>query len=76
MSGAPFWQTYRLRFIDFLLAHYGTINRVQLTDYFGISVAQAALDLTSYQAIAPGNMEYDRSAKTYRRTPEFERMYP
>jgi hypothetical protein len=71
----PFWKVYRLRFIDFLLAHYGTINREQLVDYFGISVPQASMDISDYIAVAPENMVYDKSAKVYRRTDGFRRTY-
>lgn len=67
---------YRMRFVDFLLAEYGTINRSALTDYFGISTVQASSDLGTYMQIAPRNMAYDIRAKVYRRTPEFERVYP
>ena len=39
----------RLRFIDFLLDHYGRLNRGALVDYFGISVPQASIDIRTYQ---------------------------
>lgn len=64
----------RMHLIDFLLAHYGTINRAALEDFFGISTPQASLDLKEYMRRAPGNLEYDRSAKTYRRAPGFRRL--
>lgn len=76
MSKAGFWLQYRMRFIDFLLEHYGTVRRTQLTDYFGISAPQASLDIAAYIESAPGNMIYDMKAKIYRRTPEFERKFP
>ncbi len=66
----------RLRLIDFLLCQYGSINRSALTDYFGISVPQASLDLREYQRIAPANTVYDLQAKTYRRKAGFIRVYP
>jgi hypothetical protein len=75
MKSGNFWQEYRLRFIDFLLHHYGTLNREQLEDYFGISTPQASKDINEYDARAPGNLVYDYSAKTYRRTEGFERVY-
>lgn len=67
---------YRMRFIDFLLHEYGTLNRSALIDYFGISSPQASNDLAMYSALAPANMEYDLSAKTYRRTRSFVRVWP
>ena len=65
----------RLRFIDFLVHHYGTINREALTDYYGISTPQASLDINQYIKLAPGNLEYDLSLKTYRRTAQFVRVW-
>jgi hypothetical protein len=65
----------RLRFIDFLLSEYGTINRSALMDYFGISTPQASLDFAAYQKLATSNMLYDASARTYRRTPDFKRYW-
>lgn len=65
----------RLRLIDFLLAHYGIVNRSTLMDYFAISTPQASLDIREYLRIAPRNAEYDKSAKTYRRCAGFVRKY-
>lgn len=67
---------YRLRFIDFLLAEYGTINRRIICSYFALSMPQASHDFATYQQIAPRNMEYDAHAKLYRRTRYFERAFP
>jgi hypothetical protein len=71
-----FGQTFRLHFIDFLMAQYGTINRDVISGYFGLSTQQASLDLNAYIAIAPDNLKYDTSAKTYRRTAAFMRVWP
>jgi hypothetical protein len=68
--------TYRLRFIDFLLHEYGTINRSAIMDYFGLSLPQASNDIQAYIRLAPENVEYDRSLKTYRRTACFVRVWP
>jgi hypothetical protein len=65
----------RLRFIDFLLMHYGTLNRAAIMDYFGVSMPQASCDIRDYLIIAPGNAIYDKSAKTYRRTEGFVRVW-
>lgn len=66
----------RLRFIDCMLQQYGTVNRVVLTDYFGLSVPQVSLDIKAYIAAAPNNMVYDKMLKAYKRTPEFKRVFP
>jgi len=55
----------RLHFIDVMLQHYGTLNRVALMDYFGISTPQASNDIKVYLGRCPGNMVYDKSLKTY-----------
>jgi hypothetical protein len=66
----------RLRFIDFLLAQYGTLNRSAIMDYFGLSQPQASMDIQAYLDHSPGNMAYDRSTKCYRRTEGFVRTWP
>lgn len=65
----------RLRFIDFLIARYGEISRGALTDFFGISIPQASKDLSEYRKIAPGNIRYSFTAKTWLKNPEFVRVW-
>lgn len=55
----------RLEFIEFRLLWEGGINRVEITDRFGVSVPQASKDLSLYQNLAPENIIYDRSEKRY-----------
>lgn len=55
----------RLEFIEFRCFWEGQVNRADLIDTFGISVPQATKDLSRYQELAPGNIHYDRRAKTY-----------
>jgi hypothetical protein len=62
----------RLEFIDFRLQWDRTINRGELTKFFGVSPQQASADLARYHEIAPGNLEYDRSGKTYRASQTFQ----
>ncbi|MCL2895100.1 WYL domain-containing protein [Brenneria tiliae] len=66
----------RLQFIDFRLRWEGNINRTDLTTFFGLSIPQASLDIAKYTEIAPDNLIYDRSAKTYIATPAFTPIYP
>jgi transcriptional regulator with XRE-family HTH domain len=66
----------RLRFIDFLLHQYGTLNRSAGMDYFGISSPQASRDIHDYIALAPENIVYDTTAKTYIRGANFARVWP
>lgn len=62
----------RLEFIEFRLYWEGGINRADITEYFGVSVPQASKDLSQYQELAPGNMEYDKSGKRYFATAKFK----
>ena len=65
----------RLEFVDFRLFWEGKINRADIVDRFKISIPQASKDLTLYESLAPGNLEYDTSGKRYlaasRFTPRF-----
>lgn len=62
----------RLEFIDARLFWSGQFNRTDLCAAFGTSVAQASMDVARYEALAPSNLTYDRSAKVYRRAPGYE----
>jgi hypothetical protein len=65
----------RLRLIDFLVEHYGYINRATLMDYFGISTPQASKDIAEYMELAPHNLVYNMGAKRYEKTDRFARLY-
>jgi len=65
----------RLQFIDFRLRWERRINRMDLTEHFGISVPQASLDIAKYTELAPSNLTYDRSSKTYTAAPVFHPLY-
>src|SRR6266567_19876 len=69
---ARWGQDRRLEFIDFRLQWEGRLNRADVTDFFGISVPQASLDLARYMELAPANIEYDRRGKAYHATSTFD----
>jgi len=71
-SGLRWGVERRLEFIEFRLFWEGGINRAELTGFFGVSVPQASKDLSQYQELAPGNMEYDKSEKRYFATEKFK----
>jgi len=75
-TGSRWGQERRLEFIDFRLQWEGRLNRGDLTDFFGISIPQASLDISRYQSICPQNMEYDRSTKMYVAMPDFKPVFP
>ena len=65
----------RLEFIEFRLLWEGGVNRADIMQMFGVSVPQASKDLTLYQERAPGNVEYDKSAKRYIASADFAPRY-
>jgi predicted DNA-binding transcriptional regulator YafY len=67
----PWSVEQRLEFIEFRLFWEGRVNRSDLADRFGVSIPQASADLSRYQELAPGNIEYDPTAKTYVAAPRF-----
>ncbi|MBU6406046.1 MAG: WYL domain-containing protein [Alphaproteobacteria bacterium] len=62
----------RLDLLERKLFWEGTANRRDLIERFGVSEQQASSDLTRYQAMAPNNLVYDKSAKTYRASDMFD----
>jgi predicted DNA-binding transcriptional regulator YafY len=75
-TGSRWGQDRRLEFIDFRLQWDGRLNRSDVTDFFGISVPQASLDIARYLELRPGNMEYDRSSRVYLATSNFTPVFP
>ena len=65
----------RMEFIEFRLYWEGRMNRSDLMHTFGVSVNQASTDLNRYLRLAPDNMEYDKSARTYVRSPVFSPLF-
>ncbi|AIS93878.1 WYL domain protein [Burkholderia thailandensis MSMB59] len=59
-------QRERLAYIDFRLYFMGEIGRPDLGGRFGVAPAGATRDLALYREIAPQNIEFDSSSKTYR----------
>ncbi|MBU6320062.1 MAG: WYL domain-containing protein [Alphaproteobacteria bacterium] len=64
--------TSRLTFIEEMVYWTGSVNRSDLIGRYSISEQQASGDLTRYQEMAPDNLVYDKSAKTYRAGDRFE----
>lgn len=68
-------QERRLEFIDYRLRWDGRLNRSDLIEFFGISVPQASLDIGRYTELAPNNIRYDASARTYLSGTPFAPLY-
>ncbi len=65
----------RLEFLETQLYWSGRINRQDLMEHLGISKAQASTDLADYKMVAPENMAYDLTEKTYQITESFCPQY-
>lgn len=60
-----------MEYIERCLFWKGELQRADLVEHFGINPAQVATDFSTYMAIAPGNMTYNKSKKRYVPHPEF-----
>ncbi|WP_349609023.1 WYL domain-containing protein [Cupriavidus sp. DF5525] len=58
-------QRDRLAYIELRLRFLGEIRRQDLVTRFSIQSAAATRDLALYKDMAPGNLDYDGSAKSY-----------
>lgn len=65
----------RLEFIEFRLFWDGQVNRSDLVAIFDISMNQASTDLNRYISLAPANMAYDKSGRSYVRTDNFTPLF-
>jgi predicted DNA-binding transcriptional regulator YafY len=65
MSPPSHSQLERLAYLEMRVYFVGDLRRGDLENRFGIKPAAATRDLNAYRALAPGNLEYDTSAKTY-----------
>lgn len=68
-------QQERLAYIELNLWFLGEIRRQSLVTRFQIKAASATRDLALYANLAPQNMRYDISAKTYFIGADFEPLY-
>lgn len=64
-------QEQRLRLIDFLLKHYGSVGRAEVEDYFGVGGATATRDFALYANRWPGNAVMNPSSKRWIKTDTF-----
>ncbi|PHR22452.1 MAG: transcriptional regulator [Hoeflea sp.] len=67
------WATeQRFQFVEYQAFWRGSLNRIDLTSQFGISVPQASKDLSAYQEMFPENIQYDHRQKRYFATKDFK----
>lgn len=65
----------RLRLIDFLLHHYGSVSRAEIVDFFGVGAATATRDFALYVEKAPGNALLNHTSKRWVRSDTFSRAF-
>jgi predicted DNA-binding transcriptional regulator YafY len=58
-------QLERLAYIDFRLYFLGQLRRLDLQDRFGIAPAAATRDIALYKEVAPSNIVFEGSDKSY-----------
>jgi len=68
-------QRERLAHIDFRLFFFGEVSRADITRRFDVAPAVATRDLARYRMLAPSNVQFDGSSKTYRVTNQFTPVF-
>jgi hypothetical protein len=68
-------QRERLAHIDFRLYFLGEVSRADISGRFDVAPAVATRDLARYRALAPDNIRFDGSSKTYRTTNDFRPLF-
>lgn len=65
----------RLVHVDFRLFFLGEVSRADISGRFDVAPAVATRDFARYRALAPDNIRFDGSSKTYRATDEFKPLF-
>lgn len=68
-------QRERLTYLEFRLYFMGEIGRPDLSARFGVAPAGATRDIATYRELAPQNIDFDNSSKTYRIGSEFTPIF-
>ena len=68
-------QKERLSHIDFRTYFLGEIGRSDLVGRFNVGAAAATRDITLYRALAPTNLEYNTSLKSYVKSRFFKPLF-
>lgn len=68
-------QRERLAFIDFRLFFIGSVSRGDIVGRFGVSLAVSTRDLALYRDVAPSNISFDGSSKSYRIGLDFSPLF-
>lgn len=68
-------QRERLTYLEFRLYFMGEIGRPDISARFGVAPAGATRDIAMYRELAPQNIEFDNSSKTYRISSAFAPIF-
>jgi hypothetical protein len=68
-------QRERLTYLEFRLYFMGEIGRPDLSARFGVAPAGATRDIAMYRELAPKNIDFHNSSKTYRISREFSPIF-
>lgn len=68
-------QRERLAHVDFRLFFLGGVSRADISGRFDVAPAVATRDLARYRTLAPNNIRFDGSSKTYRATDDFRPLF-
>src|SRR5471030_2609426 len=68
-------QRERLTYLEFRLYFMGEVGRPDLSARFGVAPAGATRDIAMYRELAPQNIDFDNSSKTYRISSEFAPIF-
>lgn len=68
-------QRERLTYLEFRLYFMGEIGRPDLSARFGVAPACATRDIAMYRELAPQNIDFDNSTKTYRISSKFAPIF-
>lgn len=68
-------QRERLTYLEFRLYFMGEIGRPDLSARFGVAPAGATRDIAMYRELAPQNIDFDNSSKSYRISGEFAPIF-
>ena len=75
LNDLPRVQVERLAFIDFRLYFLGELRRADLIGRFRMAPAGATRDIALYREIAPSNLEFDGSPKSYGPSAVFKPLF-
>lgn len=71
----PQTQRERLAFIEFKAFFCADLTRTDIERRFGVKPAASARDLVAYRRLAPNNLVYDATSRSYRPTEHFRAMF-